>query len=162
MNIYQSNCFRKDLGWLHFYNDPRVQEREQVLDEQSYIPVFAAYLTYQSSSKEHQRRHDNSIPYKAVWEIYRDKSNLRRKKLHTTFQGSNCLGYSLYNGNNARALIQFWRRQSQHLKRRFFSKNRPIYFHISCTRVIRLVKLNKLSFSSIQIKPRPTPIHSFP
>ena len=27
MNIYQSNTYRKDLSWLHFDNEPRVQER---------------------------------------------------------------------------------------------------------------------------------------
>ena len=30
MNIYQSNTFRKDLNWLHFEDDPRVQERQHV------------------------------------------------------------------------------------------------------------------------------------
>ena len=30
MNIYQS--YRKDLSWLHFYDDLRVDERQQVLD----------------------------------------------------------------------------------------------------------------------------------
>ena len=29
-NIYQSNTFRKDLNWLHFEDDPRVQERQHV------------------------------------------------------------------------------------------------------------------------------------
>ena len=24
MNIYQSNAYTKNLGWLHFYNEPRV------------------------------------------------------------------------------------------------------------------------------------------
>ena len=37
MNIYQSN--RKDLRWLHFYDDPKVQERPQMLDQYPYIPV---------------------------------------------------------------------------------------------------------------------------
>ena len=27
MNIFQSHNFRKDLGWLHFYADPWVQEK---------------------------------------------------------------------------------------------------------------------------------------
>ena len=26
-NIYQSNTYRTDLSWLHFDNEPRVQER---------------------------------------------------------------------------------------------------------------------------------------
>ena len=28
MNIYQSNNYRKDFSWLHFGNEPRVQERQ--------------------------------------------------------------------------------------------------------------------------------------
>ena len=48
-----------------------------------------------------------------------------------------------------RASIQFRREsQHQHLKRRFFLKNRPIHFYINSTSVIRLVKRNQLSFSS--------------
>ena len=27
MNIYQSNTYRRNLCWIHFENDPRVQER---------------------------------------------------------------------------------------------------------------------------------------
>ena len=30
MNIYQSNTYRKDLSWLHYHHEPRVQERQQV------------------------------------------------------------------------------------------------------------------------------------
>ena len=35
MNIYQSNTYRKDLCWLHFGNESRVQERQQWKDLQS-------------------------------------------------------------------------------------------------------------------------------
>ena len=49
MNIYQSNNYRKDLSWLHVDNDPEVQEKEQVMDQQSYISVFVVYITIQSS-----------------------------------------------------------------------------------------------------------------
>ena len=46
------------------------------------------------------------------------QSNLRRKKLHRTNQGSNFLGGSFSNRDNARAPIQFRReRQPQYLKR---------------------------------------------
>ena len=90
------------------------------------------------------------------------QSNLRRKKRHRTNQGSNFLGGSFSNRNNVRASIQFGReRQPQHLKRRIFLKNRPIHFHINSTSLIRLIKQNQLSFSSIEInKPIPAPIHS--
>ena len=45
MNIYQSNNYRKDLSWLHFNNEPRVQERQQVKDQHPFISVFVAYPT---------------------------------------------------------------------------------------------------------------------
>ena len=43
MNIYQSNTYRKDFRWLHFNNEPRVQERQQVKDQQFCISVFVTY-----------------------------------------------------------------------------------------------------------------------
>ena len=49
-NIYQSNTYRKDLSWLHFDDEPRVQEMQQVEDQQSYIPHFVVYLTIPSSN----------------------------------------------------------------------------------------------------------------
>ena len=33
MNICQSNTYRKDLRWLHFDDEPRVQERQKVKDQ---------------------------------------------------------------------------------------------------------------------------------
>ena len=42
MNIYQSNTYRKDLSWPHFDDEPRVQEKQQVKDQQSCISVFVA------------------------------------------------------------------------------------------------------------------------
>ena len=45
MNIYQSNT----LNWLHFGNELRVQEMQQVKDQQSHISGFVAYLTIPSS-----------------------------------------------------------------------------------------------------------------
>ena len=50
MNIYQSNTYREDLKWLHFNDEPRVQKRQQVKDQQSYISVFVAYPTIPSSN----------------------------------------------------------------------------------------------------------------
>ena len=80
------------------------------------------------------------------------QSKFRKKKLHRTNQGSNFLGGSFSNRHNLRAPIQFRREsQLQHLKESFFFKNRPIHFHINSTSIIRLVKRNQLSFSSIEI-----------
>ena len=50
MNIYQSNTYKEDLRWPYFDDEPSVQERQQELDQQSYIPVSVAHLTYPSSS----------------------------------------------------------------------------------------------------------------
>ena len=50
INICQSNTYRKDLSWLHFDNEPKVQERQQVKDQQSSIFFSIAYLTFPSSS----------------------------------------------------------------------------------------------------------------
>ena len=50
MNIYQKNALEKDLSWLHFDSEPRVQERQQLKDQQSYISAFVAYLKIPSSN----------------------------------------------------------------------------------------------------------------
>ena len=88
-------------------------------------------------------------PYSRLIEI---QSNLRRKKLHITNQGSNSLGGRFSNRDNLRASIHF-RRESQHrhLKSLFFLKNRLIHFLINGTSIIGPVKQNQLSFSSIVI-----------
>ena len=64
-NIYQSNTYRKDLGWPYFDNDIRVQEKQQVKGQQSCIFVFVVCLTM--TKYGHQPRHDNIIPYMGVW-----------------------------------------------------------------------------------------------
>ena len=68
------------------------------------------------------------------------QSNLRRKKLHRTNQGSNLLGSSSSNRDDVRSPIQFRKKiQPKHLKKLIFLKNRPIHFHINITDVIRKV-----------------------
>ena len=32
MIIYQSKIYTKDLSWLHFDNEPRIQDKQQVKD----------------------------------------------------------------------------------------------------------------------------------
>ena len=49
MNIYQSNTYTKDLNWLNFDDEPRVQERQQRKGQQSCISTFAAYTAVLSS-----------------------------------------------------------------------------------------------------------------
>ena len=48
MIIYQSNTYGRDLKWLHFDDEPKVQE--QVRDQQSHISVSVDYLTYESNN----------------------------------------------------------------------------------------------------------------
>ena len=43
MNIYKSYTYKKDLSWLYFNDEPRVQGRQQVKDQQSSISIFVAY-----------------------------------------------------------------------------------------------------------------------
>ena len=50
LNIYQSNTYRKDLSWLYFNNEPMVQKRQQVKDQQSCIFASVAYPTIPSSN----------------------------------------------------------------------------------------------------------------
>ena len=79
-NIYQSNTYRKDLSWPHFDDDPRVQEKQKMKDEQSCISVFVACLTIQSSNWGHLPRRDNSIPYMDILYIYRDTEQPQEKE----------------------------------------------------------------------------------
>ena len=51
-NIYQSNTYRKDLIWPHFNDEPRVQEKQQVKDQQSQV-----------ATRDTKPRRDYSIPY---------------------------------------------------------------------------------------------------
>ena len=159
INIYQSNTYRKGLAWLHFNDEPRVQERQQVKDQQPCISIFVGYPTIPSSNQEHQPGNDNSIRCMAVWQIYRDTEQPQEKELHRTNQGSNFLGGSFSNRVNVRAPIQLGRKsQLQHLQRQFFLRHRPIHFHINSTSAIRSVKQNQLSLTSIEInQPLPVP-----
>ena len=40
--LVAASTYRNDLRWVHFDDEPRVQEREQMKDKQSYISFFAA------------------------------------------------------------------------------------------------------------------------
>ena len=97
MNIYESNTYRKNLSWLHFKDEARVQELQQVNDQQSCMFVFVAYPTNPSS-------------------------NLRRKatsgeRNYRTNQGPNFLGGNFSNRYHVRAPIQFrTESQPEHLK----------------------------------------------
>ena len=71
----------KYFSWLPFGNDPRVQEKEQLKEHESYISVSVVYLKFPSTSWEYQSRHEKSILRKTVWYIYRDKEQDQEKKV---------------------------------------------------------------------------------
>ena len=110
MNVYQSTTYKKDLSWLHFDDEPRVQERQWVKDQQFYKSVFVAYPTI-----PHMTTVFHAWPY-----------GLRRGKFHRTNQGSIFLGERLTNRDNIRAPIQSRREsQSSILKNEFSSRTDP-------------------------------------
>ena len=104
LNTNQSNTY-KGLSLLIFDDEPKVQERQKVKDHQSYLFVFVAYLTFPNSSKEQQPKHENNIPYKVVWQIFRDRESNHRRN-HRTNQSSNFPGGSFNNRYNVKAPIQ--------------------------------------------------------
>ena len=71
MSIYQSNICGKDLIRLHFHEDPRFKDMQQMQNQQSYITFSVTCLGYPSSTLEHQPRRDNGISCTALWWIYR-------------------------------------------------------------------------------------------
>ena len=135
MNIYQNNTYKKDLSQLHFDDEPRVQERQKVKDQQSYTPISIAYLSYSSSSQEHQSR--QVFHARLHGRFIEIKSNPRKKKMHETNRGFSFVGGSFSIREFVKTPVLFRRkRQPQHQTH---------------TGVIRLVKGNKLDFSSIEI-----------
>ena len=77
MNIYRNNTYRKDLSWQCFNDEPRVQERQLVKDQQPCIPIFVAYPTIPSSNQEQMITIFRAWPFRRFIEI---QSNFRRKK----------------------------------------------------------------------------------
>ena len=73
MNISQSNTYKKDLSWLHFDNEPRVQ----VKDQQSCISAFVTYLTIRVAARgtsQHVTQVFHALMYSRFIEI---QSNFR-------------------------------------------------------------------------------------
>ena len=50
MNIFQSNTYKTNISWLHFDNEKRVQDREQVKGPTVLHIHFVPYLTIASGS----------------------------------------------------------------------------------------------------------------
>ena len=128
MNIYQSDTYRKDLNWIHFDNEPRVQERqrEKVKYQQFWISIFVAYLTISTRiSCPDMTTVFHAWPYGKFIEI---QNQFRRNKLHKANQGANFLGLSLSNRDNIRTPIQIRREiQPKLLKTWVLLKKRSIH-----------------------------------
>ena len=126
MNIYQGNTYRKDLSWLHFNDESRVQERQQVKDQLSYKSVAVGYLKFQvayRSTSLDMTTVFHASPYGRFIEV---QSNPWRKKRHRINQGSNFLGSSFSNTDNVRAATQFRReRKPSILNNDFSSRTDP-------------------------------------
>ena len=110
MNIYQSNTYRRDLSWLHFNNEPRFQERQQVKHQQSCIFIFVAYQQFQEATRSTSP--DMTTVFHAWWygRFIEIQSNFRRKKLHRMNQDSIFFLHSTFycsfsNRDNVRAPI---------------------------------------------------------
>ena len=67
---------------LDFENEPRVQVKWQIKNQQSYISVSVDYPACPSSNQEYQPRHENSAPCKNVWQIYGDKKPAPKPEIH--------------------------------------------------------------------------------
>ena len=111
MNIYHINICKNNCSWLYFDNEQRVQERQQVRNQQSYISVFVAYMFPDRDQDYHP--HILTVFQERLYGRFIEiQSNLRRKKLCKMNQRSNFLGGNFSNGDNVRASLQF-RRESQ-------------------------------------------------
>ena len=81
MNIYQSSTYRKDSGRLHFNKEPRVQEKQQLKYQQSYVSVSVGYLTYAIATRSTRSDMTTVFRARSHGRFIEIKSNLRRKKL---------------------------------------------------------------------------------
>ena len=108
MNICQRNTYRNDLSRLHFDSEPRIYEKQQVKGQQSYIPVFVTYLTFQLAAMSISSDFTvfDARPFDRFIQM---QKNLRGKKVHRANQSSNFLGESFSNKGNVEATIQFSR-----------------------------------------------------
>ena len=50
--------------------------------KQPYKPISVIYSTHPRSNLENQPTHNNSIPYKTIWYINRNKEDLQKKKFY--------------------------------------------------------------------------------
>ena len=111
-------------------------------------PQPLVYPTNTSSNQEQQPRHENSILYIAVWQIYRDTEQPHKKKTSQNKSGLQFSWRQYQQQIKCKSFNPIWKRNSspQEEAYQLFLKNRPIHFHIDSTSFIRPVKQNLLSF----------------
>ena len=115
MNIYQSNTYRKDLYWLHFDNEPRAQDSQQVKDQQSHISAVCSLSKNQVAARSTSPETTTMFHAWLYSRFIETQSNLRKKKLHRMNQ---LPWRHLKLRDNIKAIIEFRRQsQTQYLKR---------------------------------------------
>ena len=100
------------LSWVHFDNESRVQERQQMKDQQFCICIFQLIWQFQVAPRSTKPDITTLIHSWLYSRFIEMQSKLRRKKNQRPNQGSNLLGRSFSNWDNTRAPIQF-REESQ-------------------------------------------------
>ena len=111
-----------DLSQLHFDNEQKVQERQGVKDQQFYMQVPVACVTYPRSSYENQSIHDLAIHTSQQYSIQGRMVNLIEipsklgiKKLHRKNQDSDFLGENFSNRDRVRIMFSKVIREIQRL-----------------------------------------------
>ena len=121
MHIYQSSAYRKDLSCYTLTMSERFKRNTKWRTKSHGNPflwliqqlqVATRNTSPDMSSVFHAWSHGKSI------EI---QSNLRRKKLHRTKQGSKYLGGNFSNRNNVKSWIQFRRKIQPSILNNYFS-----------------------------------------
>ena len=143
MNIYHSNTYGKDLSWLHFNDEPRIQEKA--------ASEYPAYLFFQLLQQFQVATKSTSPDMTTIFHAWlygrfiEIQSNLWRTKLHRMSQGSNFLGDSFSNRDNIRAPIQFSRERVNLniVKDYFSSRANPSIFTLIAP--VLLDQSNKIS-----------------
>ena len=80
MKVYQNNAYIKDLNWLHFHDEPRVEERQQGKDQQSYIFVFEVYLTFFQVVARSTSPDTTAVFHAWLYGTYRDTEQPQEKE----------------------------------------------------------------------------------
>ena len=111
MSIYQILIEKTEAGYISMMSQKFKSSREAASEGPTVLYTrFCGLLTYP--------RHDYKFHARLYGRFIETKSNLRKKKLHRTNQGSNLLGGRFSSWENVTTPIQFRRQQQpKHLKR---------------------------------------------